>query len=160
MENLPENIKNRKKPLKIDLVLSGGAFNGSYILGALYFLKELEREKYIIIKRISTCSVSSFLGLLYLTDNLNYGGNIYLDSDENRPFDTGVGIAQGNKTNVMIADLQLGYLLNPVTNMRLFGNFMYRNFDPTAQTASTVKSTTTWISIGLRSDLFNWYFDY
>ena len=51
MENLPENIKNRKKPLKIDLVLSGGAFNGSYILGALYFLKELEREKYIIIKK-------------------------------------------------------------------------------------------------------------
>ena len=94
------------------------------------------------------------------TDNFNYGGNIYLDYDENRPFDTGVGIAQGNKTNVMIADLQLGYLVNPVTNMRLFGNFMYRNFDPTAQTASTVQSTTTWISIGLRSDLFNWYFDY
>jgi hypothetical protein len=77
MENLPENIKNRKKPLKIDLVLSGGAFNGSYILGALYFLKELEREKYIIIKRISTCSVSSFLGLLYLTDNLNYANELY-----------------------------------------------------------------------------------
>ena len=94
------------------------------------------------------------------TDNFNYGGNIYLDYDENRPFDTGVGIAQGNKTNVMIADLQLGYLVNPVTNMRLFGNFMYRNFDPTAQTASTIQSTTTWISIGLRSDLFNWYFDY
>jgi hypothetical protein len=94
------------------------------------------------------------------TDNFNYGGNIYLDYDENRPFDTGVGIAQGNKTNVMIADLQLGYLVNPVTNMRLFGNFMYRNFDPTAQTASTVQSTTTWVSIGLRSDLFNWYFDY
>jgi hypothetical protein len=94
------------------------------------------------------------------TDNFNYGGNIYLDYDENRPFDTGVGIAQGNKTNVMIADLQLGYLVNPVTNMRLFGNFMYRNFDPTAQTSSTVQSTTTWISIGLRSDLFNWYFDY
>jgi hypothetical protein len=77
MENLPQNIKNRKKPLKIDLILSGGAFNGSYILGALYFLKELERRKYIIIKRISTCSVSSFLGLLYLTDNLNYANELY-----------------------------------------------------------------------------------
>jgi len=79
MENLPENIKNRKKPLKIDLVLSGGAFNGAYILGSLFFLKELEREKYIIIKRISTCSVSSILGLLYLTDNLDKANELYFN---------------------------------------------------------------------------------
>jgi hypothetical protein len=37
---------------------------------------------------------------------------------------------------------------------------MQRNFDPTAETASTVQSNTTWFSIGLRIDLFNWYFDY
>ena len=37
---------------------------------------------------------------------------------------------------------------------------MFRNFDPTAETAATAKSNTTWFSIGLRSDLFNWYFDY
>ena len=49
MDNLPENITNRKKPLKLDLILGGGAFNGSYILGALFFLKELERKKYIIL---------------------------------------------------------------------------------------------------------------
>ena len=52
------------------------------------------------------------------TDNFNYGGNIYLDYDENRPYDTGVSIAQGNKTTVMIADLQVGYLVNPAYNLR------------------------------------------
>jgi len=94
------------------------------------------------------------------TDNFNYGGNIYLDYDENRPYDTGVSIAQGNKTTVMIADLQVGYLVNPAYNLKVFGNVLFRNFDPTAETATTIKSNTTWFSIGLRSDLFNWYFDY
>lgn len=94
------------------------------------------------------------------TDNFNYGGNIYLDYDENRPYDTGVSIAQGNKTTVMIADLQVGYVVNPAYNLKVFGNVLFRNFDPTAETAATINSNTTWFSIGLRSDLFNWYFDY
>jgi hypothetical protein len=51
-------------------------------------------------------------------------------------------------------------LVNPAYNLKVFGNVMFRNFDPTAETAATVKSNTTWFSIGLRSDLFNWYFDY
>jgi hypothetical protein len=77
MENLPETITKREKPIKIDLILGGGAFNGSYILGALYFLKELEKKKYIVIKRISTCSISSILALLYLTDNLDKVNELY-----------------------------------------------------------------------------------
>ncbi len=77
MENLPENITKRKKPMKIYLILGAGAFNGSYILGALYFLKELERRNYIIIKKISACSVSSMLALLYLTDNLDKTNELF-----------------------------------------------------------------------------------
>ncbi|MGG7037149.1 MAG: gliding motility protein RemB [Flavobacterium sp.] len=40
-------------------------------------------------------------GLDYDTaeDNSNYGGNIYKDYDENRPYETGVAIGQGNKTS-------------------------------------------------------------
>lgn len=94
------------------------------------------------------------------TDNFNYGGNIYLDYDDDRPYDVGVTVAQGNKTNVMIADLQVGYLVNPAANLKVFGNILFRNFDPTAETLTAIKSNTTWFSIGLRSDLFNWYFDY
>lgn len=93
-------------------------------------------------------------------DSFNYGGNIYLDYDLNRPFDTGVEIGQGNKTTIFIADLQAGYLINPSTNMKLFGSLIYRSFDPTAETANTFKENTTWFSIGLRCDIFNWYFDY
>ena len=79
MENLPETITNSKKPMEIDLILGGGAFNGSYILGALYFFKEMERKNFITIKRISTCSISSILALLYLTDNLDKANDLYSD---------------------------------------------------------------------------------
>ena len=93
-------------------------------------------------------------------NNFNYGGNIYKDYEDNRPYDTQVNIGQGNKTMIVIADFQAGYLINPATNLKFFGSYIYRNFDPTKNTASTFKENTNWFSVGLRADLFNWYFDY
>ncbi|PXY45512.1 energy transducer TonB [Flavobacterium hydrophilum] len=93
-------------------------------------------------------------------DSFNYGGNIYKSYDQNRPYDAGVKVGQGNKTNIFIADIQGGYLINPMTNLKLFGSFIYRNFDPMQNTTTTFKQSTTWFTIGLRSDVFNWYFDY
>ncbi|KQB40637.1 RemB protein [Flavobacterium aquidurense] len=93
-------------------------------------------------------------------NSYNYGGNIYKSYDLDRPYDTGVKVGQGNKTNIFIADIQGGYLINPMTNLKFFGSFLYRNFDPTQETATTFKQNTTWFTIGLRSDIFNWYFDY
>ncbi|WP_395063045.1 gliding motility protein RemB [Flavobacterium sp.] len=94
------------------------------------------------------------------TDSYNYGGNIYLSYDDNRPYNTGVVIGQGNKTNIFIADLQAGYLINPATNLKVFGSLIYRNFSPNAETDLVKKDSTTWFSLGLRCDIFNWYFDY
>lgn len=90
----------------------------------------------------------------------NYGGNIYKDYEDNRPYDTQVTVGQGNKTNMFIADLQAGYLINPATNLKLFGSLIYRNFDPMQNTEVAFKNNTTWFSVGIRADLFNWYFDY
>jgi hypothetical protein len=94
------------------------------------------------------------------TDGFNYGGNIYKDYDDNRPFDTGVKIGQGNKTSIVIADLQAGYLVNPATNLKVFANYMYRSFEPQAETEFVKQTTTSWFTIGIRTDVFNWYFDY
>ena len=77
IDNLPETLTLQKTPLKIDLVLSGGAFNGSYLIGALYFLKEMENRNYIIINRISGCSIGSIAGLLYTFNDLNKITKIY-----------------------------------------------------------------------------------
>jgi len=94
------------------------------------------------------------------TDTYNYGSDIYRSYNESRPYETGVVVGQGNKTNVFMADLQAGYLINPATNMKLFGSLLYRNFSPATETATAIKESTTWLSVGLRCDVFNWYFDY
>lgn len=93
-------------------------------------------------------------------DNLNYGSNIYKDYDEDRAFEKGVKIGQGNKTNMLIGDFQAGYLVNPHTNLKVFGNIIYRSTSPKVDTIAVFKENTTWFSIGLRADVFNWYFDY
>jgi len=77
MDNLPNYIKNTDKPLKIDVVLDGGVFNGSYLAGALHFLKEMEKRKYIIVERISGCSIGSIAGFLYAMDRLDLITNLY-----------------------------------------------------------------------------------
>lgn len=94
------------------------------------------------------------------TNQLNYGSNIYKDYDKDRAKDVGVTVGQGNKANILIADLQAGYLINPNTNLKLFGSLIYRSFNPKENTATIFKDNTSWFSIGLRSDIFNWYFDY
>ena len=77
IENLPDDIKNVKEPIKMDVVLDGGIFNGSYHVGALYFLKEMENRKYIKIERISGCSVGSIVGFLYFIDSLDLMPKLY-----------------------------------------------------------------------------------
>jgi hypothetical protein len=71
IENLPDDITKKNKPLILDLVLEGGAFNGNYLVGALYFLKEMEKRGFVRVDRISGCSVGSFVGLLYFLDELD-----------------------------------------------------------------------------------------
>jgi hypothetical protein len=93
-------------------------------------------------------------------DSFNYGGNIYLNYNDDRPFDTGLTVGQGNTTKVFISELQIGYLINPTSNLKLFGSYIYRNFNPLVNTTTTFEQSTNWISIGLRADLFNFYLDY
>jgi hypothetical protein len=130
----------------------GGNFDEVVAIGRYHKGRYFADAKFTIGKR----------GLDFDTaeDGFNYGGNIYKSYDVNRPYDSGVKVGQGNRTNVFIADVQVGYLINPMTNLKLYGSFLYRNFDPTQETVTNFKQSTTWFTIGLRSDIFNWYFDY
>lgn len=71
IDNLPDDIKNVEEPIILDLVLDGGVFNGSYLVGAMYFLKEMEKRKYIKINRISGCSIGSVVAFCYFIDALD-----------------------------------------------------------------------------------------
>ena len=74
IENLPNETKTFQK---IDLVLDGGIFNGSYLVGALYFLKEMEKRNYLKIERISGCSIGSVIAFLYFIDDLDFIPKLY-----------------------------------------------------------------------------------
>lgn len=77
LHNLISTLPKYKKTIQIDLILSGGMFNGSYTIGALYYLKKLEQQNIIQIKRISSSSVGSILGLLYFIDKLDLFHELY-----------------------------------------------------------------------------------
>lgn len=92
-------------------------------------------------------------------DEVYYGGSIY-GNDENRPSDNGIEFFQGNKVDSFYADLELGYLLNPATNLKVYINPIFRDFKAETQTATTFDTNTVWVNFGFRTDLFNWYYNY
>lgn len=102
IDNLPNDFKERK--IKIDLVLNGGLFNGSYMIGALYFLKEMERRKYIQVERISGASIGSIAGLLYLSDSLDKTAELY---------------------NIIFNELKTNHTLKSIHNIQKYLQFDY-----------------------------------
>ncbi len=71
-----------------------------------------------------------------------YGGSIY-GNDENRPSDDGIAFFQGNKVNSLYADLELGYLINPATNLKVYANPIYRSVTADIQDAPNTFDTST-----------------
>ena len=67
---IKKDLKNWQiyKHQTIDLILDGGAFSGSYLLGGLIYMQHI--SKYIHIQRISGTSIGSLFGLLYLSNLL------------------------------------------------------------------------------------------
>jgi hypothetical protein len=72
VKNIEFNEEGSKRECKnIDLILSGGAFNIGYLVGCLYFLREMREKGLIKINKISTCSASSLAGLLFMIDKVD-----------------------------------------------------------------------------------------
>ena len=68
IKNIDASIIKEKN---IDLILSGGAFNASYLIGCLYFIREMCEKGLICVNKVSTCSASSMIGLLFIVDKLD-----------------------------------------------------------------------------------------
>ena len=92
-------------------------------------------------------------------DQYSYGGAIYNDND-NRGSDYDNVVGQGNVANIFIGDLQVGYLVNPATNLKLFGGVTSRNFDIKNSIQGFENLNSTWFTFGLKTDIFNWYTDF
>lgn len=130
--------------------LWGANFSEAILIGRYHYKRWFGNAKFVVGNR----------GLDFNdgTDNFSYGADIYRDYND-RPFDTGVEIGQGLKAKTFNANLQAGYVINPASNLKVFTDITVRNFNPDATTTSTFKSDTVWFNFGIRTDLFNWYFD-
>ena len=130
--------------------LWGANFSEALLIGRYHYKRWYGDAKFIFGKRgFDFQSVGR---------GTNFGGDIFRVEGD-RVADTGITVGQGNTTNVFNAELQAGYVINPASNLKGFINVIYRNFDPDAVTQTTFKSNTAWFSMGIRTDLFNWYFD-
>lgn len=130
--------------------LWGANFSELVLIGRYHYKRWFGNAKFVVGER----------GLDFNNgvDNFSYGGDIYRDYND-RPYDNGVTVGQGNKAVTIFANLQAGYLINPATNLKLFADITFRDFNPDTVNATTFKSNTVWFNIGIRTDLFNWYFD-
>lgn len=74
VDNIDKNDINGRNGsndiLDLDITMSGGAFNANYLVGCLYFLREMQNRNNIRIHRMSSCSASSLIAFLFLTNNL------------------------------------------------------------------------------------------
>jgi len=77
IKKLINNIPKYKNKQYLDIVLEGGGFNGSYELGVLYFVREMEIKEYVKVERISGASIGALVGLCYLLDDLDRYINMY-----------------------------------------------------------------------------------
>jgi hypothetical protein len=68
--NVKTNVKKDYDPKEIDVVFSSGGFNGTIGFGIGLYLKEMEKQRHIKVKRLSGSSIGSLISLWYIMGNL------------------------------------------------------------------------------------------
>lgn len=97
-------------------------------------------------------------GFDFHNDTINYGGDIFQSYSEGL-VDSNTYF-QGNTAKIVTIDLQLGYIINPTTNLHIFTNASIRKFNSLETIPHFSKENTNWFSIGLKTDVLNSYFDF
>jgi len=87
-------------------------------------------------------------------DPAAYGNNVY-DNYVDRPADFGIEMYQGNLTSVNIKNFNIAYIVNPKTNLKINLGVTLRDFKNEAG-----ELQTQFINFGIKSDLFNHYYDF
>lgn len=94
----------------------------------------------------------------------NWGGDIYLPY-ASRERDAGNFIGQGQRSNFFYAQMRCAWLANPQSNLKVELGLRYRSLEvvnghSSANTSPFVQSNTTWLFAGIRTELFNRYYDF
>ena len=77
------------------------------------------------------------------------------DVGSGRPSDFGIEMYQGNITNLKFNSIDISYIVNPVTNLKVNIGLVSRSL-----VSEESIEKTRFLNIGIRSDLFNNYYDF
>lgn len=89
-----------------------------------------------------------------ISDPTSYGNDLYM-STNSRPNDFSISMYQGEKNELEYLQLNLGYIINPTTNLKIDVGIVKRNL----KTEANIESTNYYY-INLLTDLFNRYYDF
>ena len=115
---------------------------------------------------ISGKIIFSKYGGKILNDPTSYGNDLYFSTGNyaeqegliamgsGRPSDFGIQIYQGNLTKIEYKSLNISYIINPLTNLKLNFGLVLRN-----QNNENGSLNTRFFNFGLISDIFNYYYD-
>ncbi len=87
-------------------------------------------------------------------DTYHYGGNInaYIYPENKGDY---IQTLQGNLGKLLQNNLEAGYLLNPATNLKIFGGVLYRKTQIEQEINLVKNETTRYFYLGIRTDLWN-----
>jgi len=106
-------------------------------------------------------------GSQFKGDKTSYGNDLYMSTgnfaDESgfqnvgigRPSDFGIEMYQGNLTTVSLKNFNIAYVVNPRTNLKVNLGITLRDFE-----SEETEMQTKFINFGIKSDLFNHYYDF
>jgi len=135
-----------------------GANFSEFLLLANYKWKRFEIDAKIMLAK---------LGGDIQGDSISYGSNLYFSTGNyaqdvdlvgistGRPSDFGIEMYQGNLTRIDYKSLNISYIINPFTNLKINLGITLRNSHNDDQDVKTQI-----INFGLVSDLFNHYYDF
>ena len=106
-------------------------------------------------------------GSQFKGDKTSFGNDLYMSTgnfaDESgfqnvgigRPSDFGIEMYQGNLTTVSLKNFNIAYVVNPRTNLKVNLGITLRDFE-----SEETEMQTKFINFGIKSDLFNHYYDF
>ena len=139
--NTQQNYAHYNQPLAHPL----GANFSEFLL-----LINYKWRKFVIDGKI----ISSKYGDDINGDSFSYGSNVYVNYND-RPADFVIEMYQGNLTTVDLKIFNISYIVNPKTNLKINLGVTLRDFKN-----DEGELQTQFINFGIKSDLFNHYYDF
>jgi len=152
--NPEQNYAHYNQPLAHPL----GANFSEFLVMANYKWKRFEIDAKIMFSKYG----GDFKG-----DTLSYGNDLFMSTGNyaeeeglvgmgsGRPSDFGIEMYQGNLTEVNYSSLNVSYVLNPKTNLKINIGIIMRD-----EVSEEAKIKTNFINFGLVTDLTNHYYDF